>query len=95
MADTMIFSCRSILFPAHFGADKFIAGDTAFEFTDALIDHFKGMIRRTAGNAVIIYGIVFVLQMGAGIQRNEGFLEVDAFAILTDTEGVPGKESLI
>lgn len=95
MTNTMIFPCGSILFPAYFRADKFVAGDAASEFAGSLIDHFKGSVRRTAGNAVIVYGIIFVLQMRAGIQRDEGFPEVNAIAFFIKTEGISGKESFI
>ena len=95
MADTVIFPGRSIFFPFDVWAAEFITGNAAFEFAGAFRFQRKGSIIGATGNAALVQGIILIFQPSAGVQRNIGFLKMDAIAIGICAKGIAGKKFLI
>ena len=62
VADTVIFSGGSVLFPFDFGTAEFIAGNTASESACTFRLHGEGWVIGAARDTVRIYGIIFPLQ---------------------------------
>lgn len=95
MADTVVFSGGNIFFPFHFRTAEFIPDHSTAEFTGAFRFHWKGRGIGTAGNSVLIYGIIFVFQTSTGIQRNVSFLEMSCVSICIDAKSITRKEIFI
>lgn len=76
MAYTFCFLCDAVPFPFHFGTDKFHGWKTAAQMRFAPFPfHWKGRVMRTAGNAVIIYGVINSFDFEFVFQRNIRFFK--------------------
>ena len=62
MADTPVFSCDRILFPSDFRAGELIADYAAAKFAVSLRIHGKAGNIGTAGNTVLVDGIILIFQ---------------------------------
>ena len=76
MAYTFCFLCDAVPFPFHFGADKFHGWKAAAQMGSAPFPfHWKGSVMRTAGNAVIIYGVIHPFDFEFVFQGNIRFFK--------------------
>lgn len=99
MAYTFCFLCDAVPFPFHFGADKFHGWKTTAQmrFTSFPF-HWKGSIMRTAGNTIIIYGVINPFDFKFVFQRDicffKGCFLKQIFINLYGIEsGIPQKRS--
>ncbi|GFI46370.1 hypothetical protein IMSAGC019_01684 [Lachnospiraceae bacterium] len=97
MAYTFCFLCDAVPFPFHFGTDKFHGRKAAAQMGSAPFPfHREGSAMRTAGNAVIIYGVIDSFEFGFIFQRNirffKGRFQQQIFIDLDGIEsGIPQK----
>ena len=97
MAYTFCFLCEAVPFPFHFGTDKFHGWKAAAQMGSAPFPfHWEGSVMRTAGNAVIIYGVIdsfepeFIFQRDIrffkGCSHQQIFIDLDGIE-----SGIPQK----
>ena len=67
LADTVVLSSRSVLFPPDFGTGEFITNNATPEFTGAFMFHRKGSIGWATGDAVLVYRIIHIFKSCPGI----------------------------